>query len=306
MTQCTKMVYLAKVIDGKQLVTAEKWVAYIDNLKLETSKKPLITNDIEAVSILKEYLEQAVKKRMPDKRFGIFFSGGVDSTLIAYLCKKHHADFVCYTVGMEGSKDIVWSAKIANELGFNHKIKVLSLSEAQQIFTRTADILKGLVNTVNIGVGSVILAAIDLARKDNIDTFFTGLGSEEIFAGYQRHEKAENINTECWRGLRDMRNRDFLRDYAIASYENITVLAPFLDNVLIINSMRIDGKLKINGPVKKYILRKTAVALGLKEEFAFRKKIAAQYGSSFDKAIKKISKSYGYRYKGDYLDKLSK
>ena len=39
------------------------------------------------------------------------------------------------------------------------------------------------LNIVNLGVGAVELAAIKLS---NTTDFFSGLGSEEIFAGYQR------------------------------------------------------------------------------------------------------------------------
>ena len=42
------------------------------------------------------------------------------------------------------------------------------------------------------------------------------------------------------------------------------------------------------------------------KEFAFRPKKAAQYGSNFDKAILKIAKLKGHKYKKEYLDYLKK
>ena len=53
--------------------------------------------------------------------------------------------------------------------------------------------------------------------------------------------------------------------------------------------MQIDEKLKTND-YKKLILRYTAESLGLKKEFCWRRKKAAQYGSYFDKVLTKLAK----------------
>ena len=57
--------------------------------------------------------------------------------------------------------------------------------------------------------------------------------------------------------------------------------------------MRIPGKEKIVNGEKKVILRKTAAALGLPQEIAYRKKQAAQYGSKFDAVLEKCAKQDG-------------
>jgi diphthine-ammonia ligase len=295
------MVTLANIAKEGKLVSYDEWFAYIDSLKTRET----IDDEIKATDLLLPLFENAVKKRIPLRKFGIFFSGGVDSTFIAYTCKKFTHNFTCYTVGIEGSKDIAASIEVAKELKLNHKIKILTLAEMEALFEKTARILgKELINIVSLGVGSVEVAAIEMAQKDNIDILFSGLGSEEIFAGYQRHEKAENIDKECWRGLKSMWDRDFRRDFKIAEHEKIVVLTPFLDKELIIAAMQINGNLKIKGEHKKYILRKAAVASGLGEKIAFRPKVAAQYGSSFDKAISRIAKAKGHKFKKGYLDYL--
>jgi asparagine synthetase B (glutamine-hydrolysing) len=297
-----KMVKHSNMLKNDALIPNSEWCDYVDSLKTKKS----IGDEKKAASTILPLFEEAVKKRIPNERFGIFFSGGVDSTFIAYVCKKFTDDFVCYTVGIEGSRDIAASKEAAKKLGLKHKVKTLSLKEMENIFEKTAKILgKDLVNIVNIGVGAVEVAAIEIAKKDGIKYMFSGLGSEEIFAGYQRHEKAGNINEECWQGLKSMWERDFMRDFKIADFEGIEALTPFLDKELIIAAMQIDGSLKIKGDVKKYILRRAATSAGLAEEFAFRPKVAAQYGSSFDKAISRIGKSKGHKFKKGYLDYLS-
>src|SRR3989338_2010006 len=129
-----------------------------------------------------------------------------------------------------------------------------------------------------------------------------GLGSEEIFAGYERHDRAKDINKECWQGLKQMWGRDLVRDFALAKSLGITVKTPFLDKELIKYAMMLPGSWKIVKDEKKVILRE--IAEEFLDRFAWRKKKAAQYGSCFDKAIGKLAKKNGFQFKKDYLESL--
>ena len=130
------------------------------------------------------------------------------------------------------------------------------------------------------------------------------MGSEEIFAGYERHELAENVTEECWNGLANMWERDFVRDYTLGKHFNAELMTPFLDKDLIVEAMKFPPKDKLDDDQKKIILRKIAEEEGLPDEFAWRKKKAAQYGSKFDRILAKIAKKKGFKFKGDYLKSL--
>jgi len=281
------------------MLTKKDWIKKINKLKT----KKTIKNKDSIKGKLKEIVIRAIGKNTPEKKFGIFFSGGIDSTLIAYVCKKNRASFICYCVGLENSKDLESAKKAAKKLKFKLKIKIIKLDEAEKIIRSVVKILDS-SDVVNVGVGCVVYSATILAKKDNIDVFFSGLGSEEIFAGYERHAHAKNVNAECWKGLKNMYERDLIRDYKISRKLKIKILTPFLEDELIKFAMQIPEKYKINKENKKIILREIAEELGIPKEFAWRKKIAAQYGSGFDKAIKKLAKKRGFNYKKDYLEFL--
>ncbi|MBI2565374.1 hypothetical protein HYV79_05340 [Candidatus Woesearchaeota archaeon] len=278
------------------LMPEKEWQNYI--MQLEKESKPSNKEEV------KKALIDAVKKRIPNKKFGIFFSGGVDSTTIAFLCKQNNADFTCYSVGLEGSPDLIEGKKAAEKLGLTLRQKKFTIKEAEEIFKKTAKLFDN-PDPLNVGVGGVILAAVELAKEDKINTFFSGLGSEEIFAGYQRHAEAKDVHAECWRGLKEMWRRDFTRDYKIASALGIHALVPFLDEELIRKAMGISGDKKINGDHKKVILREISEELGVPKEFAWRKKKAAQYGSWFDKAMEKLAKKIRVN-KVEYVKMLNK
>lgn len=109
---------------------------------------------------------------------------------------------------------------------------------------------------------------------------------------------------ECWNGLKNIEERDVSRDEAIAEHFKIKTLLPFLNEDLVKIAMIIDPELKIKDDINKYILRETAVSLGLPKEYAFRKKIAAQYGSKFDRAILRLARKNKFKYKKDYLKSI--
>ncbi|MBR9683363.1 hypothetical protein GOV03_02375 [Candidatus Woesearchaeota archaeon] len=288
-------------LKGKRLIPETEWMEEITSLK---SKE-----QIKGKGELRKKLISAIEDRIPHKKFGIFFSGGVDSSLIAAVCKKAEADFVCYTVGFQDDvtkepEDIIEAKKVASELGLNLKYKIFDLKEAEKIIKKTITTLKPVNKTdvVNIGVGAVVLAAISLGKEDNIDYFLGGLGSEEIFAGYERHNGVKDVNQECWTGLKAMWGRDLVRDFNLSKELKVTVRTPFLDSELIKCAMKLSGEEKINDKGNKVILREIAEEfLG---SFAWRKKKAAQYGSCFDKAIEKLAKKDGFKFKKEWLNKI--
>ncbi|MCK4521439.1 MAG: hypothetical protein KAU20_02610 [Nanoarchaeota archaeon] len=277
------------------MIKQKHWIKYIKSLQVkEKSSKEKI----------KEKIVSTIKESMPKKRFGIMFSGGIDSSLIALICRKAKANFICYSVGLEGSQDLEYAKKAAKAMKLNLKYKEYTLKQAEEIIKTTSHILgKKYANVVNVGVGSVVVAAALLATKNRIKVFYSGLGSEEIFAGYERH-RVKDINKECWNGLLAMYERDLIRDQFISEALGITLITPFLSPEIIRSAMNIPGKRKLNSKYKKIILREIAEELGLKKEFSWRKKKAAQYGSKFDRAILRLAKQNGFKYKKDYIDSL--
>jgi len=262
----------------------------------------------EIAQELSKLLVKSIEKSLPEEKFGILFSGGVDSTLIAFVAKKLGKKFTCYTTtleepGLKKGEDLEYSEKIAKHLGFELKVVKLNLKEAEGYIKKTIKIT-GKNDVVSVGVGATFIPACEQAQKDGIRIIFSGLGSEELFAGYERHEKAEDINKECQEGLKNIKARDLDRDEAIAKHYNLELRIPFLDKELIDYALKIPGELKIKEGIKKFILRKAAINIGLPEEYAMRKKRAAQYGSRMDNAILKLTKKKGIKYKADYLKSL--
>lgn len=258
----------------------------------------------------KGLLINAIAKRIPDGKFGLLFSGGVDSTTIAIILQKLGIDFTCYTAAMTGDglkepEDLTYSRRIAKEYGLDLKEIKIDINDVEPKIKKTIKLIED-NNVVKIGVGLAFLSVVEQAKNDGIRVMFSGLGSEEIFAGYERHKNSIKINDECLSGLLKMYERDLYRDDVITMNHNIELRLPFLDKKLVEYSLKIPSRHKLSEKQNKIIVREIAEDLGLKEEFAQRKKRAAQYGSRFDQALSKIAKKNGFSKKSDYLAQFLK
>ena len=268
---------------------------------LETNKERIKRN-------LKDILARVIGKNTNCK-FGIMFSGGVDSTLISLICKSLGLNFNCYTVGIEGAEDLIYAEKVANFLGLNLKKKILDLEQVEDALNNVVKILKT-DDYTKVAVGCVTYLTLKFAKENGEDVLLNGLGSEELFAGYQRHEKVfagskfKELHDECFNGLISLYERDLERDIPIAKSLNMKIICPFLDNEVMKFAMKIHPMYKISKELNKIVLREIAEDYGLAKEFALRKKKACQYGSDVDKAIEILAKKKGFKFKGEYIKSL--
>ena len=261
----------------------------------------------EKITVL---LDHAVEKRIPEKKFGLLFSGGIDSTYLAKYFKDHGHDFTCYTAVLDTGltngtsatipPDLEAAQKVAKELGLKLKVKKIKLEQIPKYLQKIVPLIED-SNVVKVSVALTFYVACEMAKEDVCKVIFSGLGSEEIFAGYERHKNSANINQECLSGLRKMYERDLYRDDVLTMDNSMELRLPFLDLELVDYALKIPGKYKIKGEITKYILREIAFEKGIAKEFAQRKKTAAQYGSKFDYALGKLGKQYKFASKSAYL-----
>tara|TARA_B100001250_G_scaffold178902_1_gene153798 strand:- start:1495 stop:2424 length:930 start_codon:yes stop_codon:yes gene_type:complete len=295
-------------------ISKEEWDHHIDYLD---ELPDIISTKEKTYLSLKEH----ISKNVEGKNFGVLLSGGIDSSLIAKICKDYGYNFRCFCVGIVGSKDIYYAQKISDELNLDLVTREYSYEEVENLLKEVIEILpKPIIEDdnyieyiVKVTVSAVLVGAM---RLGNEELFLSGIGAEELFAGYHRHSKAideggewrglaiEDLEKESLNGLKRMHNLVFERDGLICNYLSKSVLAPYLANDVILQAMNMDSSQKIDSYNNKKILRKIASDLDIPEEFYNRKKKGAQYGSGFDKAISKLAKLNNFKLKKRYLDTL--
>src|SRR5437660_916069 len=93
------------------------------------------------VSELYFHIIQSIQKSVKDKKIGIAFSGGVDSSLLAKICVDLCYEVTLLTIGFEDSHDIIFSQEISKILGYNHKIEKMKLTNFQQVSREIKNII---------------------------------------------------------------------------------------------------------------------------------------------------------------------
>ncbi|HNV01408.1 MAG TPA: asparagine synthase-related protein, partial [archaeon] len=259
---------------------------------------------------LSNFLTKSILKRVPEKKFGVLFSGGIDSTLIVDILKEHEKEFVnvfSYIDGLSEPKDLENAKKVSNLLEVKLFFARVSLEEFEKELPKIISLIES-TDPIRVGVASTIyFASKKLSSVDSeIKVVFSGLGADEIFAGYDRFKRSTNINKDCFSYLIKMYENDLYYQDIVLMYNKLELRVPFLDKKLVEFGLNLDPKFKIDkkSGENKLILRELALSLGLPKEIAYRKKKAAQYGSNFDKAIEKLAKNNGFVSKADYLNSL--
>ena len=279
----------------------------INNIREETKQLrekltdiPLRFDTEVLIPTLAELISFAVRKCLANKKNpAIAFSGGVDSTLIAFIAKQANPHIKLYNASVGNAHDKEWAEKIARHFSWDVTYGNHTPEEAEKIIHIVMTLVPN-PNVVSIGVACPEYVVMSLAQEDGCDVVLGGLGSEEIFAGYERHKEADDVHDECWKGLAGLYERDIVRDVAISKHFGIPWACPFLDKKVVTYAMHIAPELKISETEKKIILRKVAVHMGLPEAYAYRPKKAAQYGSGFDKILGKLAKAKGLQ-KHEYI-----
>ncbi|PIN68606.1 hypothetical protein COV93_08835, partial [Candidatus Woesearchaeota archaeon CG11_big_fil_rev_8_21_14_0_20_43_8] len=139
---------------------------------------PVQQSKDKAIASINYLLEHAVKKRAVGK-FGILFSGGIDSTMIAMMCKQNGYNVTLYSAAFqEGNvkepEDIIWAKKVAEVLDLPLKTKILTLKETEMIIPDVIRLIED-PSPVKVGVALPFFVCAEMAKKDGMRMVMSGL-----------------------------------------------------------------------------------------------------------------------------------
>jgi asparagine synthase (glutamine-hydrolysing) len=204
---------------------------------------------------LRNAFEKAVVRRMmSDVPWGVLLSGGLDSSLVASICARHIArrstsfpKLHSFTIGLEGSPDIICAQQVADYLGTIHHSYTYTLEEG-------ADAVRDVIRTIETYDLTTIRASTPMylmARKIKamgIKMVLSGEGADEVFGGYLYFHKAPNAQEfydETVDKLSRLHMYDCLRCNKAMSAWGVEPRVPFLDADFLEVAMNIDPEEKM-------------------------------------------------------------
>lgn len=238
----------------------------------------------DALAALRETLEHAVVKRLrSDVPFGALLSGGLDSSIIAALARRHVEDLQTFAVGLPGSADLMAARRVAEHLGTRHHEMVITRDE---VVAALPDILYHLESFDKDLVRSAVPCYfVSRFAAERVKVVLTGEGADELFAGYTYYRDftdPEALHAELCRSIGSMHDINLQRVDRMTMAHGLEGRVPFLDTEMIALGLGLpaEWKLKaVNGRrIEKWVLRKAFEDM-LPSDIVWRDKVQFDQGS---------------------------
>jgi|SRR5438309_4625256 len=246
------------------------------------------------VSELHTQIIQSVQSIVNDKKIGIAFSGGVDSTLLAKICTDLGYNVSLLTIGFEESHDIRFSQEICKILGYDHKVEKIKLID----FSKISKEIKKIIKTDNLSWLENCIAfyyVSKLAKYYDINKVVTGNGIDELFCGYNAYRNAIQLGEHHVMELMESKLENEIKMMKavnlVASQFGVVLIQPFLSQGFIDFAKKIPLRYKIHDSddlLRKHIIRELASKIRIPEISSNKRKKALQYGSLIHKTLMKI------------------
>lgn len=190
--------------------------------------QPIINNEISISDAIKD----AISLRVPNNQsFAVALSGGLDSSIIAYiletmLCKRAHYYVVgeCYPAAV---------LELLDHLSICHSrvflVKLPSENELLKLITDTCRITKSYnPSVISNGLASLLLCKA--VHQNGIRVMLSGEGADEFFCGYQGMYNGRNDPERMRENLvQDLHFTELRRLDLISASFSVEARCPFLD-----------------------------------------------------------------------------
>ena len=157
-------------------------------------------------------LRRAVQRQLvADVPVGAFLSGGLDSSAVATFAHEQQPGIDCFTIVPDGGpepgevSDVPYARRVARRLGVRlHEVQISSARMAADLEQMVYRLDEPIADPAPLNV----LYISRLARQHGIKVLLSGVGGDDLFAGYRRHHALISESAWSWlpqpvrRGLR--------------------------------------------------------------------------------------------------------
>ncbi|HEY6802623.1 MAG TPA: asparagine synthase (glutamine-hydrolyzing) [Pyrinomonadaceae bacterium] len=164
-------------------------------------QQPTVCSDEEHQAEILRLLRDSIRKRMmSDVPFGVFLSGGVDSSAnVALMSEQMSRPVETFTVGFSDAEylnELDSARRISKQFNTNHHEVIISAKEMK-------DFLPDLIFHQDEPIADPVCVPLyyvsKLARDSGTIVVQVGEGSDEIFSGYENYVRHLRIYEKFWR-----------------------------------------------------------------------------------------------------------
>ncbi|MEJ7643854.1 MAG: asparagine synthase (glutamine-hydrolyzing) [Chryseolinea sp.] len=153
----------------------------------------------QAKEKFKSLLEESVKKRLvSDVPLGSFLSGGVDSSVVTALARKHKPDLHSFSIGFRDEKffdETSYAKLVAKRLGTAHTVFSLSNDD---LYHHLHSILN-YIDEPFADSSAIAVYILSKETKKHATVALSGDGADEMLGGYNKHAAFRRIIHKGWK-----------------------------------------------------------------------------------------------------------
>ncbi|MEO8034116.1 MAG: asparagine synthase (glutamine-hydrolyzing) [Acidobacteriota bacterium] len=175
---------IASIHEGATDVEPRPWWSVADVAR-RGAANPFSGSFDDAVSRVGELVDDSVRLRMiADVPLGVFLSGGVDSSLVAAIMRRH-GRVKTFTIGFVDSEwnEAGFAAAIARHLGTEHTEQYVTLDEAMKV----APELPAMFDEPFGDSSAIPTFIVSRMARRSVTVALSGDGGDELFAGYSHY-----------------------------------------------------------------------------------------------------------------------
>jgi asparagine synthase (glutamine-hydrolysing) len=189
--RATPFVGIERLLPGETLVVEDGRIVDRRQLAALPMAAPKAWSEADALSVLDEVLLESVHlHQRSDVPYGMFLSGGVDSSaILAAMSRLNQRPVVAFTAGFAGERsrdEREHARKVAKAAGADHVEVTVDEQDCWRLLPQVAACMD------DPAADFAILPSFRLAarvREAGIKVVLTGEGGDEIFAGYGRYRR---------------------------------------------------------------------------------------------------------------------
>ena len=280
--------------------------------KTLTYSRPRPIRMEKAEETLQKLLESSVRTRVFGlKEVAVAFSGGLDSSIIAFLAKKYRVNVQLIHVSLRNHIETEEAKKAADELKLPLQVYLFRKEDVAKVVPRVVTLIEE-PDPVKTAIGVPFYWTAEKTAKAGLTVLLAGQGADELFGGYQRYVNVyelygeEEVRSSMFKDVVNLHENNIERDKKICSFHNVELRLPFASYRIAKFAVSLPVKFKLEkkkDSARKLVLRKVAENLGLPVSITEKPKKAIQYSTGINDALKKIAKEQKMTV-NDYVNKL--
>lgn len=279
------MSYVFSALEAKMTSIPLDWRRYYN---LSNSKKELASE--KSAKLLVKYLCEVIEVRVgQSNNVSVVLSGGIDSGLVAFICKKELGlDVTAYTMGTGHGNEVSEAFELCQYLDIEH---VPIFVKDVEIFSLIPKVISYLGSS-NTEVVDIMLPFFSMLKKSISNCILlTGYGNDLLNGGLLKSlENKEAALVEMREGLVATSVTNELSTRYGLEFD-VEVFHPYFSKKVIDHSLSIPIENKFYNNREKAFLREWYEKM-VPSNIAWRSKIAVHHGSAIDRSISGSMKAF--------------